>query len=135
MIQSHKELYSSIKNEVSDTLLEVPGCHACQLKEVTVPGCESLASQRKKRGVENGVEVLFSLVIKSEDDGNVEEKSEAVLFQMQYAVAAGKFIITLHGINTTADRSSFRHVFSIVKCGAGFVMASDGKGCGTYCPF
>lgn len=141
IIQSNEELRSSIKEEVCDTLATVPGCHAYQLKEVTVPGCESLSNGRKRRAVDNGMEVLFSLLITKGDDNSsstgedVEEKSEAVLFVMQYAVAAGEFMITLHGINTTADRSSFQHVFSIVKCGAGSVIASDGKECGKHCPF
>lgn len=130
-----------MKKEISDTLSSVPGCHACQLKEVTVPGCESLPNGRKRRVVENGLEVLFSLVIKHGDNVSwsaeeaVEVKSEAVLFVMRYAVAAGEFMITLRGINTTADRSSFQHVFSNVKCGLGSVVSGDKKECGKSCPF
>lgn len=138
IIQSHNELYSSIKDEVSGTLSAVSGCNVCQLKEVTVPGCESLGNNNKRRAVDDGMEVLFSLVIKQGDRNsssageNVEQKSEAVLFQMQYAVAAGEFTITLLGMNATAGRSSFQHVFSTVKCSAGFVVTSSGKECGKH---
>ena len=112
----------------------------CELKDATVPGCESAANKKKRRAVDNAMEVLFSLVVKEGSDssllgGNVEEKSEAVLFQMKYAVATGQFQISLGGINSTADRSSFQHLFSNVTCGAGFVTSGDRKGCGKHCSF
>lgn len=140
-ISSHEDLRSAINKEVSDTLSTVTGCHVCQLKEVAVPGCDLLANQRKRRALNHAMEVLFSLVVKQAANGsssvgeNVEEKSEAVLFLMQYAVAAGQFMISLPGINSTADRSSFQHLSSNVSCGAGFVETGDGKGCGKHCLF
>ena len=80
------------------------------------------------------MEVLFSLLVAAVDSASftddVEEKSEAILFQMQYAVSTGQFIISLHGVNSTADRSSFAHLSSVITCNAGFVTSSDLKGCG-----
>ncbi|KAJ7360011.1 hypothetical protein OS493_019098 [Desmophyllum pertusum] len=137
-IQSHQALRSAIEKEINVTLSTIPGCHACQLKEVTVPQCPS-ANQRKRRAtLTSAVQVLFSLVVKKADDSsssqdNVEEKSAAVLFQMQYAVATGQFAISLHGVNSTADRSSLQHLSSNVTCSVGFVTSVDGKGC-VACP-
>lgn len=95
-IQSHDELRSALKKRLSNTLSTLSGCHSCNLKTVAVPGCESKANQRSKRAVDTNVKVLFSMVLfkdvnSSSSEGNVEEKSEEVLFQMQYAVAAGQF--------------------------------------------
>ena len=137
-IENDNDLHSAVEKGIKDTLSTVPGCHTCLLKEVTVPGCESPPSKKKKRAVDHALQVLFSLVVKEGTDssglgGNVEEKSEAVLFQMKYAVATGQFRISLHGMNSTADRSSFQHMFSNVTCGAGFVTSGDGKGCGKLC--
>lgn len=137
-IQSHNDLHSAVEKEIKDTLSTVPGCHACLLKEITVPGCESTASKKKKRAVDNALQVLFSLVVKEGAGspllgGTVEEKSEAVLFQVQYAVSTGHFRIGLHGMNSTAGRSSYQHLFSNVTCGVGFVRSSDEKGCGKIC--
>lgn len=133
--QDQKEVSSAIENKIRDTLSTIPGCQTCQLKEVTVPECEKSTNKRRKRATDEAMKVLFSLVVSkaanSTEDG-VEEKSEAVLFQMQYAVATGQFMITLRGINMTADRSSFRFRFSSVTCDAGLVMSSDGKGCGKW---
>lgn len=135
IIQSPKELRSAVEKEINDTLSTVPGCHACVLKEVTVPGCESIANQNR-RSVDQATEVLFSLLVKSVDSSstvdNVEETSEAVLFQMQYAVATGQFTISLHGMNSTADRSSLKHLFTNITCSAGFVKSKTGYGCGKH---
>ena len=140
-ISSEEDLSSAIKKEVIDTLSTVTRCHACELKEVAVPACDSLTNQRKKRSLNQAMEVLFSLVVKQEANDSssvgesVDEKSEAVLFLMQYAVAAGQFMLSLPGINSTADRSSFQHLYSKVTCDAGFVETADGKGCGKHHPF
>ena len=136
-IQSHDELRSSLENRLSSTLSTLSGCHSCKLKTVSVPGCESKGNQRPKRAIDATVEVLFSVVVdkdinSSSSEDNVEEKSEAVLFQMQYAVSTGQFMISLHGINTTAQRSSLRHLFSKVTCSVGSVPSNDGKRCGEY---
>lgn len=133
-IQSHDELRSALEKRLGSTL---SGCHSCNLKTVAVPGCESKANQRPKRATDTTVEVLFSLVVfkdmnSSSTDDSVEEKNEAVLFQMQYAVSTGQFMISLHGINTTARRSSLQHLFSKVTCSIGSVPSSDGKRCGEY---
>ena len=61
---------------------------------------------------------------------DVDEKSEAVLFQMQYAISTGQFRISLHGVNSIADRSSFKHLSSEITCNPGFVKSSDKTGCG-----
>ena len=136
-IQSHDELRSALKKRLSNTLSTLSGCHSCNLKTVAVPGCESKANQRSKRAVDTNVKVLFSMVLfkdinSSSSEGNVEEKSEEVLFQMQYAVAAGQFTISLHGINTTAQRSSLKYLFSKVTCSVGSVPSNNGKRCGEY---
>ena len=136
-IQSQDELRSALEKRLSNTLSTLSGCHSCSLKTVTVPGCESKTIQRPKRAIDTAVEVLFSLVVfndinSSSLEDNVEEKSEAVLFQMQYAVSTGQFMISLHGMNTTARRSSLEHLFSKVTCSVGSVPSNDGKGCGKY---
>ena len=84
------------------------------------------------------MEVLFSLLVKKTTDSssvidNVEEKSEAVLFQMQYAVATGQFKINLLGMSSTAERSSLKHISSNVTCGVGYVTSGDRKACGKHC--
>ena len=137
IIRSREELYSAVEKEIQDTLTTVQGCHACRLKDVATPGCESTASKRKRKAVNHAMEVLFSVVVKGDTDSSapgddVEEKSEAVLFQMQYAVATGQFQIALNGMNSTADRSSLQHLFSNVTCDAGFVTSGDRKGCGKH---
>ena len=76
---------------------------------------------------------MLSLAIKAiaspslADD--IEERSEAVMFQMQYAVSTGQFRISLPGMNSTAERSSFQHLASDITCNPGFVK-SNGRGCG-----
>ena len=140
IIQSREELHSAVEKEIKDTLSAVQGCRTCNLKDVATPGCESTTNKRKGRAVDRAMEVLFSLVVREDNDSsslgdNVKEKSEAVLFQMQYAVATGQFQISLHGMNSTADRSSFQHLFSNVTCAAGFVTSGDRKGCGEHCLF
>jgi len=115
-------------------LSTVQGCHGCQLKGVATPGCQSLASTKKRRAIDPGMDVLFSLVVNSSSPGDdTEERREAVLFQVQYAVATGQFQISLDGTNSTADRSSLQHLFSNVTCAAGFVTSEDRKGCGEQC--
>lgn len=136
-IKSHEELRSAVEKGISNTLSTVSGCGSCKLKTVTVPGCESPANQKRRRAVSTAIEVLFSLVVfkdvnSSSLEDNVEEKSEEVLFQMQYAVAAGQFMISLHGMNTTAQRSSLKHLFSKVTCSVGSVPSNNGKRCGEY---
>jgi len=136
-IQSHDELRSALNKRISNTLSTITGCHSCNLKDVAVPGCEAKASQRPKRAVDQAVKVLLSLALfkdtnSSSSEDNVEEKSEAVLFQMEYAVAAGQFMISLHGINITAQRSSLKHLFSKVTCSVGSVPSNNGKRCGEY---
>lgn len=69
----------------------------------------------------------------SSSEDSVDEKSEALLFQMQYVVAAGNFMINLHGRNITADRSSFEHISSSITCGAGYETAGSGEDC-VACP-
>ncbi|XP_078343207.1 uncharacterized protein LOC144628957 isoform X2 [Oculina patagonica] len=135
--ENNNELHSAVEKGIKGTLSTVQGCHACELRDVTVPGCESKASKKKRRAVDHAMEVLFSLVVKGADSsslgGNVEETSEAVLFQMKYAVATGQFRISLRGMNSTADRSSLQHLYSNVTCSAGFVTAGKGEGC-VACP-
>ena len=136
-IQSQDELRTALEKRLNNTLSTLSGCYSCNLKTVAVPGCEWTADQRPTSAVDTTVKVLFSLVVSkdinsSSSDENVEEKSEAVLFQMQYAVAVGQFNISLHGINTTAQRSSLKHLFSKVTCSVGSVPSNDGKGCGKY---
>ena len=115
------------------------GCqnaNSCKLKEVTVPGCGWKTNQKEKSAVADAKKVYFSLNIKGVDPpslaDNIEEKSEAVLFQMQYAVSTGQFRISLYGVNSTADRSSFEHVSSDIECYPGFVRSTDRKECGKW---
>ena len=130
-------MHSAVEQEVRDTLSTIPGClnsNACKLKEVAVPVCGWTANQKTRRSVADAMEVLFSLLVKAIDAASladdVEEKSEAILFQMQYAVSTGQFRISLHGVNSTADRSSLKHLASNITCNPGFVTSRDRKGCG-----
>ena len=130
---------TAIEQTVTDTLSQIPGClhyNACKLREVEVPGCGWTPGQKKKRAVTEGKDVLLSLSVKAVDSSKVtddiEEKSEAVLFQIQYAVSTGKFKAILHGVNSTADRSSLKYLSSEIMCNPGFVTSIDGKGCGTF---
>ncbi|PFX23092.1 Fibropellin-1 [Stylophora pistillata] len=134
--QNKRELRTAVESEIKETLSAVPGCHSCQVQEVKVPICEISANPRRRRAPEQPMEVLVSLtVFRGADtyETKVEERSEAVLFQMRYAVATGQFIISLQGLNMSADRSSFQVIRSNVTCGAGFVMGSGGKEC-VACP-
>ena len=140
IIQSRELLHSAVEKEIQNTLTTVEGCHACKLKDVAAPGCESIAGKRKRKAVDHAMEVLFSVLVKGDTDSSspeddVDEMSEAVLFQMRYVVATGQFQITLNGMNSTADRSSLQHLFSNVTCAAGFVTSEDRKGCGKHCFF
>ena len=134
---SHSAVHSAFDQEVRETLSLIPGClnsNACKLKEVAVPGCGWTAHEKTRRAVADTMQVLFSLLVKAIDSASlsddIEEKSEAILFQMQYAVSTGQFRISLHGMNSTADRSSFKHLSSNITCIPGFVTSRDRKGCG-----
>ena len=131
------DIHSALEQEVADTLSTIPGCldsNACNLTRISVPECGWTALQKTRRAVVDGMEVLFSLLIKAVEPAlmtdDVDEKSEAVLFQMQYAISTGQFRISLHGVNSTADRSSFKHLSSEITCNPGFVKSSDKTGCG-----
>ena len=135
--QSYLNFRSAFEEEVSETLRTIHGCfnsNACVMKEVAVPGCGWTINQRSRGVAADSKDVLFSLSVKAyysastEDD--VEEKTEAILFQMQYAVSTGQFIITLENMNSTVNRSSFEHVSSDVICYPGFVEREDRMGCG-----
>lgn len=116
---------------MNGVLSPVTGCQSCQVKRMEVPECKS----RKSRAAKTYIEVLFSFVIRNDKSSSssgesTEEISEAVLFQMNYAVATGQFRLYLDGLNSTADRSSFNLVYSNVTCSLGFVTTSDRKRCG-----
>lgn len=131
IIRRLEDLYAAVEKAIKSILLTVQGCHACKLKDVATDGCVSLANTKRRRAVDQAMEVVFSLVVNSSSPGeDVEEKSEAILFQMQYAVATGQFQIALNGMNSTADRSSLQHLFSNVTCAAGFVTSADPNLCG-----
>ena len=137
-IGSHDALRLAIGKEISNTVKAIPGCQTCQLKTLTVSGCDLTASPKRRRSVDLSLKVQFSLMIKktvdvSSSEDSVDEKSEALLFQMQYVVAAGNFMINLHGRNITADRSSFEHISSSITCGAGYETAGSGEDCGRHC--
>lgn len=129
IIQSREKLHSAVEREIQATLSTV---QEWKLKDVETPECEASADERKRRAVDLPLKVLFSLVVNSSGD-DVEEKSEAVLFQMQYAVATGQFQISLSGMKSTANKSSLQHLFTNVTCAAGFLMSGDRKGCGRHC--
>ena len=134
---SHEELHSAVEKGISNTLSAVSGCSSCKLNTVASPGCQLPANQKQKRAVAVAIKVLFSLVVfkdvnSSSSEDSVEEKSEAVLFQMQYAVAAGEFTISLYGMNTTALRSSLKHLSFRVTCSVGSVPSNSRKSCGEY---
>ena len=80
------------------------------------------------------MKILFSLRVRAIDSSSwtddIDEKSEAIMFQMQYTVSTGQFRISLPGMNSTADRSSFQHHSINITCGPGFVKSIDRKGCG-----
>ena len=131
------DIHSALKQELADTLSTIPGCldsDACKLNRISVPGCGWTAHEMTKRAFADAMEVLFSLVVKAVESASmtddVDEKSEAVLFQMQYAISTGQFRISLQGVNSTAERSSFKHLSSEITCNPGFVKSSDKIGCG-----
>ena len=135
---SLNKLRAAMEQEVGNTLSTIPGCSnsngVCELKEVSVPTCGWTSNQKTRRSVANKVEVLFSVSVKASDSSSladdIEEKSEAILFEMQYAVSTGQFRIKFDGVNKTADRSSFTHLSSNITCSAGFVSSIDLRGCG-----
>ncbi|KAM7439890.1 eye photoreceptor cell development [Porites harrisoni] len=138
--QSYHNFRSAFEQEVSETLRTIHGCYnskACVMEEVAVPGCGWTVNQRSRGVVADSKDVLFSLSVKAYDsastEDDVEEKSEAILFQMQYAISTGQFIITLDNMNSTVNRSSFEHVSSDVICYPGFVEREDRMGC-VACP-
>ena len=135
--QGLSDIHSALKQELADTLSTIPGCldsDACKLTRISVPGCGWTAQEMTKRAVVDAMEVLFSLLVKAVESASmtddVDEKSEAVLFQMQYAISTGQFRISLQGVNSTADRSSFKHLSSEITCNPGFVKSIDKIGCG-----
>ena len=135
--QGLSAIHSALKQELADTLSTIPGCldsDACKLTRISVPGCGWTAHEMTKREVVDTMEVLFSLLVKAVESASmtddVDEKSEAVLFQMQYAISTGQFRISLQGVNSTADRSSFKHLSSEITCNPGFVKSIDKTGCG-----
>ena len=137
--QSYHNFRSAFEQEVSETLRTIHGCYnskACVMEEVAVPGCGWTVNQRSRGVVADSKDVLFSLSVKAYDSASTEddvgEKSEAILFQMQYAVSTGQFIITLDNMNSTVNRSSFEHVSSDVICYPGFVEREDRMGCGKW---
>ena len=137
--QSYHNFRSAFEQEVSETLRTIHGCYnskACVMEEVAVPGCGWTVNQRSRGVVADSKDVLFSLSVKAYDsastEDDVEEKSEAILFQMQYAISTGQFIITLDNMNSTVNRSSFEHVSSDVICYPGFVEREDRMGCGKW---
>ncbi|XP_068737640.1 uncharacterized protein [Montipora capricornis] len=133
-------LRASIEEEVDQTLSTIPGCvndNACKITNVLVPECGWTSNQKRRRSVGSTKKVLFSLSVKPSaaaslpDD--IEETSEAILFQMQYVVSTGKFSINFNGINSTADKSSFEHLSSNITCSPGFVSRNDETTC-VACP-
>ena len=131
------DIHAALKQELADTLSTIPGCldsDACKLTRISVPGCGWTAQEMTKRAVVDAMEVLFSVLVKAVESASmtddVDEKSEAVLFQMQYAISTGQFRISLQGVNSTADRSSFKHLSSEITCNPGFVKSIDKTGCG-----
>ena len=127
---------SAVEQQVAETLSTISGCtdsNACTLKEFSVPDCAWTTKQITRRSVAGGMKIILSLAIKAivsptlADD--IEERSEAVMFQMQYAVSTGQFRISLPGMNSTAERSSFQHLASDITCNPGFVK-SNSRGCG-----
>ena len=100
-----------------------------QFNQHQIPDCNQIT----RRSVADGMKIVLSLAIKAFDSptlaDDIEETSEAVLFQMQYVVSTGQFRISLPGMNSTAERSSFQHLASEITCNLGFVKSNDG-GCG-----
>ena len=132
----HKAVQSAVEKQVTKTLSTTSGCtdsYACSVEEVLVPECGWTNNKKARRSVAGGMKVMLSLAIKASDSysvaDDIEETSEAVLFQMQYAVSTGQFRISLPGMNSTAERSSFQHLASDITCNPGFVK-STGRGCG-----
>ena len=127
---------SAVEQQVAETLSTISGCtdsNACTLKEFSVPDCAWTTKQITRRSVAGGMKIILSLAIKAIDSptlaDDIEERSEAVMFQMQYAVSTGQFRISLPGMNSTAERSSFQHLASDITCNPGFVK-SNSRGCG-----
>ncbi|XP_067016111.1 uncharacterized protein [Acropora muricata] len=135
----HKAVQSALEQQVTKTLSTTSGCtdsYACTVEEVSVPECGWATKKKTRRSVDGGMKIMLSLAIKASDSyslaDDIEETSEAVLFQMQYAVSTGQFRISLPGMNITAERSSFQHLASDITCNPGFVK-SNGRGC-VACP-
>ena len=127
---------TAVEQQVTKTLSTISGCtdsNACTMKDLAVPECKWTTNQRAQRSVASSLKIMLSLLVKATDSASladdIEEKSEAVLFEMQYAVSTGQFRISLPGVNSTADRSSFQHLTSDITCNPGFVKSYD-LGCG-----
>ena len=129
-------MQSAVEQQVAETLSTISGCtdfNACTLKEFSVPDCGWTTNRITRRSVAGGMKIVLLLAIKAIDSptlaDDIEERSEAVMFQMQYAVSTGQFRISLPGMNSTAERSSFQHLASDITCNPGFVK-SNSRGCG-----
>ncbi|XP_015761109.1 PREDICTED: sushi, von Willebrand factor type A, EGF and pentraxin domain-containing protein 1-like isoform X1 [Acropora digitifera] len=136
---SHNAVQSAVEQQVTETLSAISGCNvpnACTLTEVSFPDCGWTTNQQTRPSFAGGMKIMLSLAIKAIDSAtladDIKERSEAVMFQMRYAVATGQFRISLPGMNSTAERSSFQHLASHVTCNPGFVK-SNGQGC-VACP-
>ena len=118
-----------VQRQVWTALRSVPGCSFADECEPRV------AKMSKCRGVNDALEILFLVSIKSSHSTlkvTIDDTSEAVLFQLQYVVSTGKFTISLDGIYMTAKRSSLKHLSTQFKCAPGSVLNIQRAGCGKF---
>ena len=110
----------------------------CTIEEMEIPACQHQNKIRKKRAPEQGLSVIFSLILREAGDKNDSsfmdtlEQQAAVSFQLQYLVSTGQLTITFGGKNITAERTSFKVITANYTCKDGYTIGVDGKTCGTY---
>ena len=110
----------------------------CTIEEMEIPACQHQNKIRKKRAPEQGISVIFSLILREAGDKNDSsfmdtlEQQAAVSFQLQYLVSTGQLTITFGGKNITAERTSFKVITATYTCKDGYTIGVDGKTCGTY---
>lgn len=122
--------------------LIILGCvndNVCKVINVLVFECGWISNQKRWRLVGSMKKVFFLLlvmllvVVLLLDD--IEEKSEVILFQMQYVVLMGEFSINFNGINSIVDKFLFEYFLFNIICSFGFVLRNDEMMCGKIIDF
>ena len=105
----------------------------CKVEDVNVPGCEKF-EKRSKRSMEDLVTIKFTLLFVQSGNFSTEatslEKAEASVFQLQYTVKTGQFIMNVSGRSISAHTSSLQHISDIIFCDKGHFLNEQNITCG-----